>query len=59
MCVLCCILVGQASKNTFEWWLSHWTSTATADDELSGQHLLTYVFLGILACIFHFTWAFL
>ena len=42
--LLCGALVGQASENTFERRLSHWTSDATADDELSGQHVLIYWF---------------
>jgi ABC-type multidrug transport system fused ATPase/permease subunit len=47
---LLCALAGQASKNIFEWWLSHWTSQSVENDD-ADHHLPVYVVLGLGACV--------
>jgi ABC-type multidrug transport system fused ATPase/permease subunit len=53
--VLLCALVGQASKNTFEWWLSYWSTMSTEHGSDSvDNHLMIYAILGAIACVFQF-----
>mmetsp|Transcript_38878 Transcript_38878/g.72193 ORF Transcript_38878/g.72193 Transcript_38878/m.72193 type:complete len:1375 (-) Transcript_38878:86-4210(-) len=49
--VLLCSIVGQASKNFFEYWLSYWT-TESVKGENKDHYFIVYGVLGIVACIF-------